>query len=176
MKPSRSARAKKLTVKHELTVEVEPAPFHLHRNLAYLDLDRIAKRKQVRLEIGHVDTDCCRAVVSATVEYGQIVALSIEAPGSKQGKRRKQLSSELLELAHAAIDKAQPPRKSSPSLPVPLAALAGTGGITIDSWTCVKICFPFFGGFCVICCYGVGPGKQGPWRVCATDFSVASLT
>jgi hypothetical protein len=89
-------------------------------------------------------------------------------PGGPSG--RKKVPKALAGLLEAAMAKAAPGRKAASGLPVPLAKLTAAKALSIETWTCMRICIL---GWCFTCCWG--NDKFGPWSRCMPSLTAAAL-
>ncbi len=104
--------------KFSLDVEVQRPEFELFEPMQYLDAAKLERAAQAEIEVGYVETDCCRLIVRALIQKGKVTTLRIDAPSKeKNAAAPPELTRLLKEVQRTA------PRitERGPRLPVPVA-------------------------------------------------------
>jgi hypothetical protein len=150
-----------ITFDYNVKVEVSQARFEFLEAMSYLDLDRLEKVSNARIEIGTLETDCCQLTVVGVVNKGMLTKIEFE-PRIGVMRECAEPDADMLELIKVAGDAIGIPQAAPRQLPVSLGELIANPGLVIETWTCYRICIF---GFCITCCWGEGPA--GPWITCA---------
>jgi hypothetical protein len=150
-----------ITFDYNVKIEVSQARFEFLEAMSYLDLDRLEKAANARIEIGTVETDCCHRTVYGVVEKGVLTEIEFE-PYDGVKTECADSDSDMLELIKAASYAIGVPQAAPRKLPISLGDLIANPGLVIETWRCVRICFF---GFCMTCCWGENP--LGPWGICS---------
>lgn len=67
-----------VTVKVSQEFRVSLPKVVLSKSLQFIDVDNLEKRKRATIELGHVETGCCSALIRVDLEYGKIRAFRTE--------------------------------------------------------------------------------------------------
>ncbi|WP_267226233.1 hypothetical protein [Dyella silvae] len=65
-----------IKVSHEYRVSLPRVA--LSKSLQFIDVDNLEKRKKATIDFGHVETECCSALIRVDLEYGKIKAFRTE--------------------------------------------------------------------------------------------------
>ncbi len=147
-----------VTFDYTVKVEASPGRFDFLENMAYLDLDRLSQADRARIALGTVDSDCCRQLAYGVVEKGMLTAVEFDRDDGGEPQQADPGILELVRAASAALGMEAPVRK----LPIPFSELSANARIVIETWQCIRICIF---GWCILCCWGEGPG--GSWGICS---------
>ena len=145
------------TFDYNVKVEASHASFKFLEVFNFLDLANLKKSYKSRIEIGTVETECCRQIVYGQVEEGMLTAVEFERSGTHQ----TEANPELLGLINAASKAMGQRQTATRNLPISLSELVANPALVIETWSCVRICIF---GYCFTCCGGNGP--NGPWGTC----------
>jgi hypothetical protein len=160
MTQSRNHKRPAAKFKFTLDVEVHRPEFELFESVRHLDLAKLQHSARAEIEVGTINTDCCRQIVRAVIRKDRVTALKIAAaPHGKLASAPPALRRLLSEIQRRAPK--LPAR--SPRLPVSVAAFMNNPGrITTDSIRCWSVCYQ---NTCVICCQSE---TTGMW-LCSAD-------
>lgn len=145
-----------MTFEHPVTVEVRVPDVHVHAAVAHLDVDRIARLPHAEIELGHVDSGCCRRDVVAVVRDGKVTEVRARPC---EGAEAAPADPELRKV----LDRVRKEARRGPGdlLPLPVAdALLEVAQLVVTSITCYRICLF---GYCIDCCHT----PSGDW-ICGT--------
>jgi hypothetical protein len=149
-----------IVLRQNVEIEATPVPFTTFGSVRHLDVARLSRAAQARLELGYFDAGCCRRILHAVVRKGKVVKLELEPC-----KEPVRMTPELRKAIHVVGKKLAARRSGSPSLPVPVKQFLTPQSIfRFSGWWCTKICVF---GHCLICCKQVGDGPT--WSGCAID-------
>jgi hypothetical protein len=145
--PSPKRRAPRaISLNPKVAIEVRPVPFRQLDSLRHLDLDRLARAKRARVELGYFEAGCCRRTLTAIVRNGIVTALEVEpCPNPVR------LTAGLRALVRAARRAIEGHSRRPRFRRQPVREFFGSDvGLTIDVSFCFLICLF---GYCLICCY-----------------------
>jgi hypothetical protein len=153
------ARSNILTVRRDfppVTVQVREPEFRLLNSVRFLDVSALAKVARADVELGTVESACCRHTVYATIRKGMVIGLRTQ-PCTKENQTV--VTPELKKLVTAALKRVRAKRRSAPKIPIPVVKFfrSETIGLLIKTIVCVRICCF---GWCFDCCRQVGPGDH----------------
>ncbi len=148
-----------------LDVEVHRPEFELFESMQYLDVAKLEQAARAEIEVGYVETDCCRLIVRALIQKGKVTALRIEAPS----KEKNAAPPELKRLLNEIQRKAPAIPERGPRLPVPVAVfLNNARGLSTEGVRCWQVCYK---ETCVICCQSE---TTGMWLCSSGGFIIKS--
>jgi hypothetical protein len=141
----KSRKSAVVTMQYPARVEISQPELELSPSLAHLDVARLAKAASAELEVGFVNSGCCRQALRASIRKGKVTALYAES--CRDGKPA---SPELAKLIHAARRRVMGPKAQPKWQPVPVADfLENVALLSVDAWVCIKFCLF---GHCFMCC------------------------
>lgn len=148
-------------VNQRVAVKVTPVPFTPLATLKHLDVARLKRAGQQRIEVGYFESECCRRMVYAVVRKGMVVKLELD-PCEGEVKT----TPETEQVIKAALARMRAGKRGGKVLPVPVERLASNAaGLIIQIWGCIKICCF---GYCLFCCYDIS-SKLGAWGFCRIE-------
>lgn len=143
-------------VQKTIDIEVTPVPFVPFESLRNLDLEALARAPRAVVELGQIETECCRRTARALIKKGYVTEVRLDPCGAK-GKPAP-IDRDFAKLIAQADAKLRGKGGGGVKLPIPVAkffARKGVIGVDIPaSWTCYRICPTLFGKqiFCMTCC------------------------
>jgi hypothetical protein len=150
-----------LVIRRSVPIEVTPLPFQPLESVRNLDLDRLARVKSARIEIGHYETGCCRRVVRAVIRNGMVTNFELE-PCKKPVHMTPEMKG-IIRDAHQALRARKAPGQK---FPFPVQQLPGAvAKIKYSIWVCVRICCF---GYCLTCCIDT-TWVSSIWLKCGTS-------
>lgn len=156
--PKGKGRNRPLTFSHSVNVAVETPEFKLLDAVSHLDVAALERAARAEIEVGYVESACCRQLVRAVIRKGMVVELKVELRADEELEPSPDLV-RLLEAARRTAGRDARPGR----LPMPVAAfLASAALISVDVLVCVRICFL---GVCATCCQLQGSDEWTCGRV-----------
>ena len=148
-------------VNQRVAVKVTPLPFTPLAALKHVDVARLKRVGQHRIEVGYFESECCRRMVYAVVRKGMVV--KVELDPCEGGVKTTPETEKVIQAALARMRAGKRPAKL---LPVPVERfMSNAAGLIIQIWGCIRICCF---GYCLICCYDIS-SKLGPWGFCRIE-------
>jgi hypothetical protein len=140
------------TFRYPARVEVRRPTFAPAASLKYLDAGRLARVARADIEIGYLETGCCRLTVLAAVKKGMVAGIRVRpCPDCRPERLTPKLQS-MLEAARTRVR-----GRPRPFHPTPVAEFMTGVAYTIVETLCDEVCYTIGGyGICFICCRGDG--------------------
>lgn len=151
-------RSRPLEFSHSVKVAVETPEFELLDAVSHLDVAALERAAKAEIEVGYVESGCCRQLVRAVIRKGMVVELKVEPCAGEELEPSPDLV-RLLEAARRTAGRGTRPGR----LPLPVATfLASAALVTVDVLVCVRVCFL---GVCATCCQLQGSDQWTCGRV-----------
>lgn len=147
---ARSKKARTLaTFNHPIKIEVRESEFQWLDSVRHLDVTALAKAARTEVEIGEVKSACCHHLVRAVIRKGMVTGLRVEPVSKTDGTP---MIPELVRLLKVVHRKLLARRKGGTEFPYPIEQFmaANVARLTIQTLTCIQICFC---GWCIACCF-----------------------
>ncbi len=144
------------TFNYPVKVRVRQPEFKVLESVRHLDVAELARAANAEIELGYVKTDCCRQLVRAIIQKGNVAQIQVEA--FSEGDRTP-MSPELARLLKVAQRRASARRSGSPRFPMPVAEFFKEAeAFTVKTLFCFELCLF---GWCIQCCQRTDIG--GDW-------------
>ena len=76
--PKGEGRKRQLTFRHSVKVAVERPEFELLDAVSHLDVAALERAARAEIEVGYVESACCRQLVRAVIRKGMVIELKVE--------------------------------------------------------------------------------------------------
>lgn len=131
-------------------------------SLDFIDIQKLEKRKKATIDFGHFESGCCKAGVTAELEYGKIKVFHTERCKTS-GKPSKAFTSTVTAAYKKLIKGRNVIKVGTPLSEIIRSSALKLPDIIISGW-CIMICWEGSDGreHCFFCCLTPTPFCMGP--------------